>query len=123
MAGHPVGDQLKIKVDSDTFGFGGSKKGVETGVVVESPENIFYVGFHSFAFENSFMNGEKLDDFDKLAKSYIGKRVFWESLQDRGRRFVEGKDEFAYIKLTDIIFYADSVNDDIQLAGEGGFSA
>lgn len=116
MAGHPVNDQVKVLVDSDEFGFGGVKKGVESGVVVEVPEKLIYLGFHSFAFENSFDNNEALAQTQIYYNQFLNKRIFWESFQDRGRRFVEGKKEFVYIKMTDILFYADNVDDDIQLA-------
>lgn len=116
MAGHPINDQVKVLVDTDSFGFGGAKKGVESGVVVEVPKELVYLGFHSFAFENSFDNTEALKKTQAYYNKFIDKRIFWESFQDRGRRFVEGKEEFVYIKMTDILFYADSVDDDIQLA-------
>lgn len=116
MSGHPFGDQVKVLVDSDSFGFGGAKKGVESGVVVEVPDKLIYLGFHSFAFENSFDNAKALKETREFYAKLLSKKVFWESFQDRGRRFVEGKDEFVYIKMTDILFYADSVDDDIQIA-------
>lgn len=116
MAGHPVNDQVKVLVDSDKFGFGGAKKGVESGVIVEIPEKIMYFGFHSFAFEDSFDNTDALDAVLEFFKQFLNKRIFWESFQDRGRRFIEDEKEFVYIKMTDILFYADNVDDDIQLA-------
>lgn len=120
---HPINDRLKVKVGSDVFGFGGSKEGVESGVVVEVPEELIYLSFHNFGFENSLTNPEALEKVLAFYKKLMGKKIAWESLQDRGRRFTEGDNEFVYIQMTDVLFYADDVDDDIQLAQKGGFSA
>lgn len=123
MAGHPINDQIKIKVDADAFGFGGQKKGVETGVVVELPVNMMYFGFHNFGFDTSLDNDGALQHLLDYYQQLLNTRVFWESLQDRGRRFKEGNEEFVYIKMSDILFYSDNVDDDIQLAlDQGGFN-
>lgn len=123
MAQHPFNDRLKVLVSSDKFGYGGQKKGVESGIVVEVPEKLLYLSFHSFAFEDSLANPEVLKDVKAFYADLLGKKIAWESLQDRGRRFKEGDDEYVYIQMTDVLFYADDENEDIQLASEGGFSA
>lgn len=122
MAQHPLNDRLKVLVDSDSFGFGGTKKGVESGTVVEVPDILIYLSFHSFSFEDSLLS-DKLKEIQKYYSKLMGKKIAWESLQDRGRRFKEGDKEYVYIQMTDVLFYADDENEDIQLSQEGGFSA
>jgi hypothetical protein len=113
----PVGDQLKVKLDSaNPHGFaGGERKGSESGVVVAMPDPLSfnYFGFHSFAFENS-LGSEKLTKLYEYYQTFVGKRVFWEELQDRGRVVKEGDEEFVFLKMTDIIAYSDDVNIDAQ---------
>lgn len=107
---HPVGDQIKVKLtNTDAHGFsGGESKSVENGIAVEMPEHLAWFGFHSFAFENSFGNGSNaLQDMWELYNGFIGKRVYWESLQDSGRRIKVGEDEFVLLKMTDIIAYSE----------------
>lgn len=122
MSGRPINDRIKVQTSSDKFGFGGAKEGVESGIVVEVPDILIYLSFHSFAFESSLFS-DKLKEVQAYYNKLMGKKIFWESLQDRGRRFTEGENEFVYIQMTDVLFYADSVDDDIQLAQKGGFSA
>lgn len=123
MAQHPFNDRLKVLVSSDKFGYGGQKKGVESGIVVEVPEKLLYLSFHNFGFENSLANPKLLEVAQGFYNDLLGKKIAWESLQDRGRRFKEGDDEYVYIQMTDVLFWADDENEDIQLASEGGFSA
>lgn len=110
---HPMFDTIKVKVDPpDKYGFSnGESVAGESGVVVEISEFIAWIGFHSFAFEESFMDGSKLAEFaEKLIDRLHGKRVFWESFQDSGRRIKEGDNEFVFLKITDIIAYSDNVD-------------
>lgn len=117
MAGHPVNDRFKVKVETDKYGLGGNnKRGTESGTVVEVPDILIYFSFHSFAFEDSFMNEDKLAKLQGYYNQFKGKRIFWESFQDRGRRFVEDDGEFVYVQMSDLLFYADSEDDNIILA-------
>ncbi|SRR6266516_7478765 len=113
MALHPIGDQCKIQVDKSIYNFGPEKPGTETGVVVEMPTLVWWIGFHSFAFEKSF--GAATDIADMIAdyNKLVGRRVVWESLQDRGRHFREGEDNFVLLKLSDIIGFTDSVDESV----------
>jgi hypothetical protein len=113
---HPVGDNLKVKIDaSDEYGFGASAAGVETGVVVEVPKEIHFFGFHSFAFERSFMAKEQLEELRKFYDSLVGKRIWWEAYQDRGRRIKEGDKEYVYLKMSDVLIYSDDPNQTANL--------
>lgn len=106
MAFSPVADNVKVRLDpADPHGFsGGDSTSKETGILVEVPTQMRWVGFHSFAFEKSFGALMDLDDMLKeVYRPMIGKRVMWESYQESGRRFKEGDDEYVLIKLTDII--------------------
>lgn len=99
---HAVGDKVKVRVSKDQFGLG-SGNGRESGVVVEVPDEILYLGFHSFGFDNSINDPEVLKNAVTFYKKYLNKIVYWEALQDRGRRFQEGNEEFVILNMTDII--------------------
>ncbi|CAB4132499.1 hypothetical protein UFOVP253_27 [uncultured Caudovirales phage] len=115
---HPINDKIKVKITKDEYGFGGEKVGVEKGVVVEIPEDILYLGFHSFAFEDSLMgNTANVQAFYNKLK---GKLVFWESLQDRGRRFKENDEEFVFLNMTDIIAYSNDLNINVEIVDQTG---
>lgn len=107
MALHPVGDKIKVEVMQDKHNFGGNRSGQEHGVVVEVPTEILYLGFHSFAFENSIADQSILVKVLEHYKKIIGKIVYWEALQDKGRRFQEGDKEFVLLNMTDVIAYDD----------------
>lgn len=112
MALHPVNDRFKVQVDSDLYGFNGEDtKGSETGIVVEVPDMLIYLSFHSFAFERSF-DSEKLDQIREYYNQFLGKRIYWESFQDRGRRIKEGNKEFVYLQMTDLLAYSDEVEEE-----------
>jgi co-chaperonin GroES (HSP10) len=116
----PLNDKLKVKVAKDEFGFGGQATGVEKGIVVEVPDKMAYFGFHSFAFENSIANDEILKKTLAAYTKLKGKLVFWEALQDRGRRFKENDEEFVFINMTDIIAYADDINLSVEAVNQVG---
>lgn len=111
---HPISDNIKVRIDPpNRHGFKGGDESIagESGVVVEMPVISGWLGFHSFAFENSFDNGGALEEaLTKYGELLMGKRVFWESFQDSGRRIKEGDEEFVFLKLTDIIAYSDDVD-------------
>jgi len=120
---HPVGDQLKIEVSSDDYGLGG-ESGRDSGIVVEVPDVIHYFGKHNMAFENSFMATNDLKKILDYFKGFIGKRVWWETFQDKGRRFTEGKKEYVYLKMSDILTYSDDVDYQANIVDDtrsGGF--
>lgn len=107
---HPVFDQVKVKLDAaDPHGFsGGESKSVESGILVEMPAITGWIGYHSFAFEDSYgAGGRNLELIESVAKLMMNKRVFWESHQDSGRRMKVGEDEFVLLKLTDIMAYSE----------------
>lgn len=115
MALHPTNDRFKVKVDRDDYRFvGAQSEGTETGIVVEVPDILIYLSFHSFAFEDSFGNKEALADVQKYYSDFLGKRIYWESFQDRGRRIKDGDDEFVFLQMTDLLAYSDDENDKAQ---------
>lgn len=112
MSWHPSGDECKIKITAgDKYNFGPATVGKEVGILVELPDKLHWFGKHSLVVESSFMNEEKLEKLLKYYKKFVGKPVAWESLQDRGRHFKEGDNEFVYLKLSDILAFADSEED------------
>lgn len=120
MSLHPVNDRFKVKIDKSEYGFGDANVGAETGIVVEVPDVIMYLSFHSFAFEYSF--GADLEPYQKYYNQFLGKRIYWESLQDRGRKISEGEDEFVYLQMTDLLAYADDVDDKASVVDQTGSS-
>lgn len=116
----PFSDKIKIRVLTDEFGFGDGSTRRESGVVVEVPDKFIYLGFHSFAFENSIADDEKLNKIHEFYVNLKGKKVFWESLKDSGRHFKEGDHEFVILNVTDIIAYTDSVDDEVTVVDTVG---
>lgn len=109
---HPIADNVKVKLDrQNPHGFkvegGKDNESRESGLLVEMPDNMFWLGYHSFAFENSFGNSPGLTTIHDYYNRLMGKRVYWESFQDSGRRIKEGEDEYVLLKITDIIAYSD----------------
>lgn len=118
---HPVNDKFKVRLDKkDEYGFGGEKVGAETGIVVEIPNIMIYLSFHSFAFENSIVDKERLTEIAAFYKSFVGKRIYWEALQDRGRTIKEGDDEYVYLQMTDLLAYSDDVEDKAEMINQTG---
>lgn len=116
----PLGDKIKVAVSSNEFGFGDKSIGVEQGIVVEIPDKLIYIGFHSFAFDNSLANDKILDDILEYYKTLKGKRIWWESLQDRGRRFKVNDEEFVFLNMTDIIAYSDDPDINVEVVDQTG---
>ena len=123
MAVHPVNDRFKVKVETDEYGFkGADTPGTETGVVVEVPDMLIYLSFHSFAFEHSIVDEEKLEKIQDYYKSFVGKRIYWEALQDRGRRIKEKDGEYVYLQMTDLLAFSDEVDTDAYVVNQVGSS-
>lgn len=117
---HPVNDKIKVQIATDEHGFGATGIGVEKGIVVEVPKKLVYFGFHSFAFEGSLADKKILQDTLDYYNQFKGKLVFWESLQDRGRRFKEGNEEFVFLNMTDIIAYSDDKDINVEIVDQTG---
>lgn len=123
MAVHPVNDRFKVRITKDEFGFGGENIGAETGVVVEVPDIIVYLSFHSFAFEDSLTSEGTMKRIQKYYNQFLGKRIFWEKLQDRGRILTEEDGDYVYLQMTDLLAYADNVDDiadNVDQTGKAG---
>lgn len=120
MALHPVNDRLKVKISTNEFGFGDDNPGAETGIVVEVPDILIYLSFHSFAFEDSFINEERLQRIQKFYRDFLGKRIWWEKLQDRGRMISEDDGDYVYLQMTDLLAYSDDVDDKATVVDQTG---
>jgi|SRR6185503_170947 len=121
---HVANDKIKVRVSKDSFGFEGNNSGTEHGVVVEVPDEIIYLGFHSFSFEHSIVNKELLDKVISYYKQFLGKIIYWEALQDKGRRFQEGDEEFVLLNMTDVLAWDDEERASAYLVDDvrsGGF--
>lgn len=124
---HAVNDRFKVKIEkADEYNLGGeAAPGVDNGVVVEVPNELIYLSFHSFAFEDSFSNPNRLDEIRAYYNKFLGKKVWWESFQDRGRRIKDGEDEFVFLQMTDLLAYSDDVESAAHIVEDtrkGGFA-
>ena len=120
MALHPVNDRFKVKITKDEFGFGGDNPSSETGIVVEVPDMLIYLSFHSFAFEDSYLSKEKLEKVSDYYNQFLGKRIYWETLQDRGRMITEEDGDYVYLQMTDLLAYSDDVDDTATIVNQTG---
>lgn len=112
MSLHPVNDNIMVEISTDKYGFAGKaeQQGTETGIVVELPMHMWYLGMHSFAFEDSLGNIEVMKNVKKVFEDYLGKRVYWTAFTERGSVLKDGNKTYAFLKLTDLI----AVEDDIK---------
>lgn len=113
MATHPVNDRFKVKVETDPYELS-EQNDTEYGIVVEVPDELIYLSFHSFAFEESFAS-EKLERIRDYYNKFLGKKVWWEKFQDKGRRLKEKDGEFVYLQMTDLLCYSDDPEDEATL--------
>lgn len=105
MALTQTGDKIKVRLDSGGQ-FGSVNKNSETGIVVEIPQKLPYLGFHSFAFEASFGDPEMLEAYRKdFYEPLLGRRVYWGSTLERGAVFEDTRDgiKYAFLLYTDIL--------------------
>lgn len=120
-----LNDLAKIQLDPiDEFGFGATGKDTaESGILIELPDKFNYFGYWSFAFENSFMAREQLDELYEYWTGKIGRRVFWTALSERGNIIEKGTEKFAFLKLTSLIAEDDpeSTAKSVHSDGAGSF--
>lgn len=109
MAIHPLVDKCLVRVADSGYMGSSNATGRESGILEEIPtlDNMLYFGFHSFAFDNS-LSSEKLESIHKFYSNLVGKIVYWEALQDKGRRFEADKKEYVLLNLSDIIAFDDA---------------
>ena len=109
MSLHPLVDKCKVRVADSGFMGASNVSGRESGILEEVPklEDMLYFGFHSFAFDSSLTDKFGLKDIHEFYSKLVGKVIYWEALQDRGRRFEEDGKEYVILNLTDIVGYDD----------------
>lgn len=116
---HPTNDKIKVSIPEEGW-FSDENGGRESGIVVEVPDEMIYFGFHSFLADNSLANTEILSKTLKFYQSLKGKRIFWEQLQDRGRRFKENGEEFVILNMSDVIGWTDDLKAEITIVDQAG---
>lgn len=118
----PLNDLCKIKLDErGTF----SAKAGDTatdGILVELPDELLYYGFWSFAFEDSFMSKEKLAELLMYWRQYLGKRVYWTALSERGNILREKDGDYCYVKFTSLIAVGEADDKAENVTNEKGGS-
>ena len=120
-----LNDWLKIELD-DAGAFSAKTGDTATdGILVDVPEFTHY-GYYSFAFENSLMNEEVLEQLLDHWQSLKGKRLYWLSLSEKGAiiKEADGK-RYAFLKPTSIMGWSEpDEHAESILDGRGGaFSA
>lgn len=120
----PLNDYAMIELEGDKFGFsGGDDKGsAENGILSSLADKFNYFGFYSFAFEDSFLDEDKLGKLHDYYSALIGKRVYWLALSEKGAIVTTDDKKYAYIKLSSLIGWSEP---DIKATtvGSGQFSA
>lgn len=119
----PLNDFAKVLVSEKKF-IKDTKDTSESGTLVSLPDKFNHYGMFSFAFEESFMNRAALDELYKYWEQYIGKKVFWLALSEKGAMLKEGDDTFVFMKLTSLIAVddAESAVRNIHSDGAGSFN-
>ena len=110
----PLNDVALIEIEKNQYEISGmklvggdSKKSIGSGILVELPKEMPFLGFHAFAFETSLGETETLAKLWKYYSKLIGKRVYWTALSERGMVFNKDDKSYALIKLTDFVGYSE----------------
>lgn len=125
MALSPLNDWLKVELDE--VGTFSAQAGdvATTGILREVPEFTHY-GYYSFAFDNSLMNEDVLEQLIEHWQSMVGKRLYWLALTEKGAILKEedGK-RYAFIKPTSIMAWSepDDIAESVLDNRGGAFSA
>ncbi len=98
---------VALTVDEFGFGTGKQKQTAENGILIALPDKFDFFGFWSFAFEDSFMNTEKLEKLHAQWEKRIGKRVYWTALSERGNIIERNGKKYVLVKLTSLLFADD----------------
>lgn len=122
-----LNDLAKIQIDIDEYGFGGGVTDkAASGILVALPDKFNYFGFWSFAFEDSFMATDKLEEIYKYYKNLVGCRVYWTALAEKGNILKQDNKAYAFVKLTSLISYdedVENVAENVLDNHNGSFSA
>lgn len=121
----PVHDLVMVELEeSNPYGYDGSEdKPTERGILRQLPDKAAYLGFNSFAFEDSLGNGEFLVELWDTWRGSIGHMVYWSEYSERGSVVeYEGK-RYAFIKLTSLIAEDDDTEAKGKLVGKTGGKA
>jgi hypothetical protein len=119
---HVLNDYCKVQLDST--GPLSAKRGDAgtDGILVELPKQLTHFGAHSYIVEASWMDREKLEELLTYWKQFIGKRVFWLALQEKGAILQEEDGtRYAYIKLSSLIGWSEpDIHAESVLDAHGG---
>ncbi len=121
----PLQDYAKIQLDDISALSAKSGDTATDGILISLPEELTHYGFYSFAFEESFMERSSLAELLQYWKQYIGKRVYWLALSEKGAILQEDNTRFAYVKLTSLMAWSepDERAESILDKHSGGFAA
>lgn len=120
MALAALNDLACIKLETKRFG-GTEKDTAESGILISLPDFTHY-GFWSFAFDNSIMNDDLARQLIEYWRTYIGKKVFWTALSERGNIIEKNGEKYAFIKFTSLIASDDADSDARSIHSDGAGS-
>lgn len=106
----PINDVALIEIEKNPYKVGGmglvssqQKEGIETGIVVDIPDELPYLASNTWSFENSFANTEALNKTRNYYKTLIGKKVYWEAFAERGCEIEDNGKTYVLLKFTKML--------------------
>lgn len=121
----PLNDYAQIKLDVQGPLSAESGDTATSGILVALPERFTHFGYYSFIAEASWMNDKELERLREHWQQFIGKRVFWLALSEKGAILKDDTGTYAYVKLSSIMAVgeADDRAESVLDARGGSFAA
>lgn len=110
----PLNDLALVEVESNQYQVNGqklvggeNKEGIEHGILRELPKTFPFFGFYAFAFESSLNNPDAMKSLSDYYSQFVGKRVYWTSLAERGSVLEIDNVTYAMIKPSAFIAWSE----------------
>lgn len=98
-----------IKLDEEGAFSAKAGDAATSGILTSLPEAMTHFGMYSSIIDTSFMATDQLDEVLEEWRQYIGKRVFWLSLAEKGAILQDqAGDKYAFIKLSSLMAISDA---------------
>lgn len=115
-----LNDLAMVRLENKRFK-GTEKDTEESGILMSLPDFTHY-GFWSYAFDQSLMSKELAEQLLTYWKQYIGKKVFWTALSERGNIIEKNGERYAFLKFTSLIAVDDADSDARSVHSDGAGS-
>ncbi len=99
----PVNDYCQIKLDEAGAFSAKAGDAATSGILVAVPEAMTHFGMYSSMLDTSFMAHDQLDEVLEEWRQYIGKRVFWLALSEKGAILEDSTGKYALIKMSSLM--------------------